>query len=173
MSIIYCTSLFTIQIISLQIDFRVARSLFYLFDAEHAYSPLWCLVIPWKHTFHDNGDDDNGEGGDPLETYLSWWWGWHSSVVTYSSDYDNHCQPNMCMYQADYGTDITSVHNERLFIKYRINNKFFHQKSEYCHQGKIGKIMWRWVFKLSPYFPLLIVPYLHFNRLGTNTTTAT
>ena len=152
--------------------------MFHLFEAEHAYSPLCCLVIPWKNTFRDGGDeggdDDDDEGGDPLETYLLWGGGgWNSSVKTYSSDYGNHCQPILCIYQADYGTDITSVHNERLFIKYRINNKVFHQKSEYCHQGKIGNIMWRWVFKLSPYFPLLIVPYLHFNRLRTSTTTAT
>ena len=109
--------------------------MFYLFEAEHAYSPLCCLVIPWKHTLYDEEDDDDGDDddddGNPLETYLSWWWGWHSSPITYSSDYDKHYQPILCVYQAGYGTNITSVHNERLFIKYRINNKFFHQNSEY------------------------------------------
>ena len=57
--------------------------MFYLFEAEHAYSPLCCLVMPWKHTLYGEEDDDDGDDddddGNPQETHLSWWWGWHSS----------------------------------------------------------------------------------------------
>ena len=74
---------------------------------------IMMMVVPWKHTCQDDEDDILRRLHIPVIM---------TNIISLYCVYTS---------QAGYGINITSVHNERLFIKYRINNKFFHQNSEY------------------------------------------